>query len=149
MTRHIEEVHAEEASVAGAERSTGELLADLSEQLGRLIHAEVQLATTELRRKSKRAGLGAALFAVAAVAGLIGAGVLVACAILALALVLPAWLAALLVGAAVLIGAGLFAVIGRFALRRATPPMPGWAITSVREDVKTIVKGARTDDRAK
>jgi hypothetical protein len=138
MTRHITEVHAEEA---GAQRSTGELLADLSEQLGRLIHAEVQLATTELRRKGRRAGLGAALFAVAAVAAIIGVSVLVACAILALAIILPAWLAALLVGAAVLLGAGLFALIGRFALRRATPPTPGWAITSVREDIKTIAKG--------
>ncbi len=140
-TRQIDETHAEEASVAGAERSTGELLGDLSEQLGRLIHAEVQLATTELRRKGKRAGLGAALFAVAAIGGLIGVGVLVTCAILALAIVLPAWLSALLVGAALMLGAGLFALIGRLALRRATPPTPGWAITSVREDIKTIAQG--------
>jgi hypothetical protein len=141
MTRHIDEVHAEEASVSVGEKSTGELLADLSEQLGRLIHAEVQLAATELRKKGKRAGLGAALFGLAAVGGFIGVGVLVACAILALAIVLPAWLAALLVGAAMLIGAGLFALVGRFALRRATPPTPGWAITSVREDIRTIAKG--------
>ncbi|HEY4022868.1 MAG TPA: phage holin family protein, partial [Pseudonocardiaceae bacterium] len=67
---------------------------------------------------------------------------LVICAIAALALVLPVWLAALLVGVGVLLGSGLVALIGRFALRRALPLFPTWAMTSAREDVQTIARGA-------
>lgn len=123
------------------DRTTSELVSELSEQLRRLVRAEARLATVELRRKGKRAGLGAAAFGFAGVAGLLGGGALVACAIVALALVLPLWLAALLVGVAVLAGAGMAALFGRAALRRALPPVPTWAATSAREDVQTIAKG--------
>ncbi|HEX4220818.1 MAG TPA: phage holin family protein [Pseudonocardiaceae bacterium] len=131
--------HVEEAT---EDHSTSELLTELTEQVRRLIRAESRLAAIELRRKGKRAGLGAAAFGLAAVGGLLGAGALVACAIVALAIVLPLWLAALLVGVGVLLGSGLVALTGRFALRRALPPLPTWAMNSAREDVQTIAKGA-------
>ncbi|HJP78924.1 MAG TPA: phage holin family protein [Pseudonocardiaceae bacterium] len=132
-----------QAAEAVEDRSTNELFTELSEQLRRLIHAETRLAAAELRRKGKRAGLGAAAFGLAAGAALLGGGALVACGIIALALVLPAWLAALLVGVAVLIGAGLAALLGRIALRNALPPVPTWAAASAREDVAAIAKGVR------
>jgi hypothetical protein len=122
-------------------RPTGELLADLADELRRLAHAEVRLAMTETRRKAKRIGLGAGALGAAAVLGLCGTGVLAACAVLALALVLPAWLAALLVGVGVLGMAGMAALTGRFALRGARPIVPQWTIDSVREDIETIRKG--------
>ncbi|HEX3646864.1 MAG TPA: phage holin family protein [Pseudonocardiaceae bacterium] len=125
------------------DKSVNELLVDLSEQLRRLAHAEVRLAVVELRRKGKRAGLGFGSMGAAAVIGLIGGGVLAAAAVLALALVLPAWLAALIVGVALVTAAGLAALVGRTALRRAMPLLPGWAITSVRDDVRTIAKEVR------
>jgi hypothetical protein len=131
--------HVEEAT---EDHSTSELLGDLTDQVRRLIRAETRLAAIELRRKGKRAGLGAAAFGLAGVGGLYGGGALVICAIAALALVLPVWLAALLVGVGVLLGSGLVALVGRFALRRALPLFPTWAMTSTREDVQTIAKGA-------
>jgi heme A synthase len=73
----------------------------------------------------------------------IGLCVLVAAAVLALALVWPAWLAALVIGGAALVLAGLAAMFGRSALRRSLPPVPLWAISSVRQDIDTIKKGAR------
>jgi predicted phage tail protein len=132
----------DEATIAAEDHSTGELLNELSEQLRRLARAEARLAVVELRRRGKRAGLGAAAFGMAMAAGLLGGGALVVCAIVALDLVLPLWLSALLVGVAVLLGAGLAALLGRSALRRALPPIPTWAAASVREDVRTIAKGA-------
>lgn len=131
------------AATAAEDHSTGELFNDLSEQLRRLARAEARLAVVELRRRGKHAGLGAGAFGMAAAGGLLGGGTLVTCAIVALDLVLPLWLATLLVGVAVLFGAGLAALLGRSVLRRALPPMPTWALASVREDVRTIAKGAR------
>jgi hypothetical protein len=132
-----------EATEAAEDHSTGELLNDLSEQLRRLARAEARLAVVELRRRGKRAGLGAGALGMAAAGGLLGGGALVTCAIVALDQVLPLWLSALLVGVAVLLGAGLAALLGRAVLRRALPPLPSWALASVREDVRTIAKGAR------
>jgi hypothetical protein len=123
------------------ERPVSALLADLSEQVHRLVAAEVRLAATEVRRKARRAGRGAAMFGGAGVLVLAGVGALVAGAVLALAMVLPAWVAALLVGGGAFVVAGLCALVGRFELRRATPPVPEWAMASVREDIDTIKRG--------
>jgi hypothetical protein len=123
------------------DRSVGELLTDLSDELRRLARAEVQLAMTEARRKAKRAGRGAGALGAAAVLGLIGLCVLVVSAVLALTLVLPGWLAALIVGVGAVLLAGLAALYGRGSLRRALPPVPQWAMSSVREDIETIRKG--------
>jgi hypothetical protein len=118
------------------------LLTDLSEQLRRLVRAEARLATVELRRKGKRAGLGAGAFGIAAAGALLGAGALVAAAIAALAIVWPLWLAALVVGGAIVVVSGLIGALGGLALRRAFPPIPTWAMNSAKEDVRTIAKGA-------
>jgi hypothetical protein len=123
------------------DHSTNELLTELSEQLRRLVRAEARLAAVELRRKGKRAALGAGALGVAAVGGLLGGMALVTCAIVALDYLLPLWLSALLVGVAILMGSAMAALLGRTALRRALPPMPTWAAASVREDVETIAKG--------
>jgi predicted phage tail protein len=124
------------------DKSVSELLADLSDELRRLAQAEVKLAIVEAKRKAKRAGVGAGSFGAAALFAVIGLCVLVAAAVLALALVWPAWLAALVIGGGALVLAGLAAMVGRSSLRRSLPPVPQWAISSVREDIDTIRKGA-------
>jgi uncharacterized membrane protein YqjE len=130
------------ARVTEDERSVGALLTDLSDQLHRLVDAEVKLAVTEVRRKAKRAGRGAVLFGGAGLLAVTGVVLLVVCAVLALALVLPGWLAALIVGVGALLLGGLCALTGRFELRRATPPVPEWTMASVRDDIDTIKRGA-------
>jgi hypothetical protein len=122
-------------------RPAAELLGDLAEELRRLARAEVQLALTETRRKARRIGVGAVAVGTAAVLGLGGVGALVACAVFALAMVLPGWLAALLAAVGVLGLAGTMALVGRFLLRGAWPLVPQWTISSVREDIDTIRKG--------
>lgn len=124
------------------DKTVSELLADLSDELRRLAQAEVKLAIVEAKRKAKRAGVGAGSFGAAALFAVIGLCVLVAAAVLALALVWPAWLAALVIGGAALLLAGMAAMVGRSSLRRSLPPVPQWAISSVREDIDTIRKGA-------
>src|SRR5690348_11879131 len=95
------------------EASTGQLLSRLSEQLSTLVRDEAQLAVVEVKAKAKAAGLGVGVLAGAGLFGFLGLSALVACAIIALALVWPAWLAALAVGAALLVFAG---GLGTFAL---------------------------------
>ena len=62
-------------------------------------------------------------------------GVLIAAAVLGLALVLPAWLAALIVGVVVLAIAGIAALVGKKQLDQAVPER---AVASVKTDVAEI-----------
>lgn len=126
---------------ANEDKSIGELFSDLADELRRLARAEVKLAAAEAKRKAARAGVGAGALGGAAMLGFLGLAVLITCAVLALALVIPAWLSALLIGVGLLGIAGVMALVGRGALRRALPPVPEWTATSVREDVETIAKG--------
>jgi uncharacterized membrane protein YqjE len=123
--------------------SLGELFKDLTEQMSRLVRDEVQLAKVELQEKGKQAGVGAGLFGGAGLVALLGLQALVACAILALALVMDAWLAALIVGVVLLAIAGVFALIGRSRLRRATPPVPQQAVAGVKQDIEVVKEHAR------
>ncbi len=123
---------------AAADRPTGELVAQLSEQVSRLVRDEMRLARLEMTRKGKQAGVGAGLLGGGGIIALYGIGCLLACAIIAISGVLAAWLAALIVGAALLAVSGITALIGRSRLRRATPPVPAPTVQSLRADVEEI-----------
>jgi hypothetical protein len=58
--------------------------------------------------------------------------------VLLLAKVMPAWVAALLVGVVLLVVAGVLALLGRSQVRRATPPVPEEAVRGVRADIDTV-----------
>lgn len=122
--------------------STGELVRRLSEDVSRLIRDELRLARLEMTRKGKRAGMGAGLLGAAGVVALFGGGALVATAILALALVLPAWASALIVGAALLAIAGLLALVGKEQVSRAAPPTPDEAMRSLKADFDVVKESA-------
>jgi uncharacterized membrane protein YqjE len=127
------------------DRSLGELLKQLSEQTTRLVHQELELAKAELAAKGKQAGQGAGLFGGAGALGLAALGALTACFILALDLVMPAWLAALVV--AVVYGIIAFVLVkqGQARIRRASPPVPTQTIETVKEDVEWAKTQMRSD----
>jgi uncharacterized membrane protein YqjE len=127
-----------------ADRSVGELVTDLTDEVKRLVRDEMRLAAFELQRKGKKMGVGAGLFGAAGLFALFGGGALVAAAVLALALVVPGWLAALLVAVALFLVAGIAALAGKKEVTQAVPPVPEEAITGVREDVDTVKQGVRT-----
>ncbi|WP_410659371.1 phage holin family protein [Amycolatopsis sp. lyj-112] len=126
------------------DRSVGELVSDLSDEVKHLVRDEMRLAVFELQRKGKRMGLGAGLFGAAGILALFGAGTLIAAVVLALALVMPAWLAAVVTGVGLLLIAGLSAMVGRKEVASATPPLPEEAIKGVREDVDTVKQGVHS-----
>ena len=128
---------------ASEERSAGDLVKQLSEQVSVLVRDELKLAQLEMTRKGKQAGSGAGLLGGGALVALYGMGCLIACAIIAISGVLAAWLAALIVGAALLAVAGIVALVGRRRMRKAAPPLPEQAVADVKADVEEIKERAR------
>jgi len=124
------------------ERSTADLVKDLTELVPRLVREEFALASAELRDKGKVTAGGVGMFGAAGVLAWFGGGALVATAIIALALVLPWWVSALVVGVVLLAAAGVLALIGKNRISRAMPPAPQQAIDSVKDDVETVKRSA-------
>ncbi|MDD9207065.1 phage holin family protein [Georgenia sp. 10Sc9-8] len=115
-------------------------MSKVSDQLSRLVRDELQLAQIQLAEKGKRLGMGAGFFAVAALIALYALGVLLAAAVLGLAVVLPAWLSALIIGVVLLIIAGIAAFLGKKKLdaSKAFQPKPQ---EGLKEDVDAVKKG--------
>jgi membrane protein implicated in regulation of membrane protease activity len=103
----------------------------------------MQLARLELRQKGKRAGAGAGLLGVGGVTAVLGGAALVAAAVLALALVLPWWAAALIIGVALMLVAALLALAGRQQVKRATPLVPQEAVAGLGRDIDVVKEHAR------
>lgn len=125
-----------------SEPTLGALVHDMTGQLSTLIRDEIRLAQAEMTEKGKRVGVGIGLFSAAGILGLFGFGVLLATIILALALVMPAWLAALIVAVVLFAAAGIVALKGKSNVANATPVKPEAAIEGLKEDVATV-KGER------
>lgn len=123
--------------------SLGQLTGDLSQQVSRLVRDEIRLAQVEMKDKGRRFGTGAGLMGAGGVIALFGVGCVVAAAVLALDLVWPTWLAAVVIGAVLLIVAAVVAAKGRSQMRRGTPPMPSEAMKSTKEDIEALKGGHR------
>jgi uncharacterized membrane protein YqjE len=123
--------------------SAGELVSRLSNQVSTLIRDELRLAQAELAEKGKKAGIGIGMFGGAGLVALYGVGALIAAAILGLAVVLDAWLAALIVGIVLLAIAGVLALTGKKEVSAAVPPAPQEAISGIKADVQTIKESAK------
>ncbi|MEU4512428.1 phage holin family protein [Nonomuraea wenchangensis] len=121
---------------------TQKLVSDLSEQVSRLVKDELRLARMELTAKGKRAGLGAGLFGAAGTAAFYGGAALVAAVILLLALVMPAWVAAAVVGVVLFVVAAVLGLVGKNQVQRATPPVPEETIASVKADIDMVKERA-------
>lgn len=123
-------------------RSIFKLIADLPHLVTDLVKAEIEQVKSEMIVKLKALGIGGALIAVAAVILLFMVGVLLTSAVLALSLVMPGWLAALLVAAVLLILAAIVGYVGYLRLKAGIPPTPEKTIASLKQDV-AAVKGLR------
>jgi hypothetical protein len=118
------------------DRSTGELLKQLSTETTTLVKQEIDLLKAELAAKARPAGIGAGMFGGA---GLFGLGAFLALTAFFIALLdgaVPIWAAALIVAAVYAAIAGVLALTGRQKVREATPVAPEKTIDSVKEDVQ-------------
>lgn len=120
------------------QQTLGALVHQLTQQIPDLIRSEVKLAQAEVTEKGKRAGVGIGIFSVAGLLAFFGVATLVVTAVLALALVLDAWLAALVIALLLLAAAGVAAVVAKNKVQEAGPPVPERAIEGVKEDIATV-----------
>jgi uncharacterized membrane protein YqjE len=139
MTELIDKERAEQLN----DRSTAELVRLASEQVSRLVRDELKLAQVELARKGKHAGIGVGLFGGAGMFVGYGVATLVATVVLALGLVMPYWLASLIVAVVLLLVAGVLALVGRNQVKKATPPLPEDAVSSVKTDIETVTDAVK------
>jgi uncharacterized membrane protein YqjE len=124
------------------DKSTAELVRDLTDQMSRLARTEVTLAVREMKSKAKHAGVGAAFAGAGGLFAFYGGGVLVAACVLLLALALPAWAAALIVAAALFAIAGIAVLMARKQLRQSAP-MPSPAVESAKEDIHAVKEATK------
>ena len=118
------------------DRPIGEVTTALTRDLSLLVRQELELAKAEMAEKGRVAALGLGMIGGASLVALMAAGALTACAVLVLALFLPAWLAALLVAAALGATAYLLAMRGRTEIRKAGNLIPEQTIETIEEDVE-------------
>jgi uncharacterized membrane protein YqjE len=131
------------------QRSTLELVKDLTQQASALVQQEielvkvevrenVELAKSEMTEKARTAGMGVALLAAAAVAGLIALGTLTAFVILALDGAMPNWAAALCVAVVWAAAGVVLAMYGRRKIDEMGTAVPSRTIEAVKEDVEWL-----------
>lgn len=120
----------------------GELFATLTQQLQSLLRGEVALLKAQVKEKGQKMGLGIGLFVGAAVFAGVAGLVLVATAILALALVLPAWLAALIVAVAFLLIAAVLGLVGKKQLDAANEVKPAIK-ENIQQDITIVKEGLK------
>lgn len=99
------------------QRPLGELFSELAAETGTLLKKEVALVKVEMRNKASKAGHASAIIAAGGGVAALGAMTLTAAIVLLLATVLPAWLAATLVGIVVATIGGIVLAAGIKALK--------------------------------
>ena len=123
---------------APRKKSLFALIADIPTLVTDLVQREIELVKTELIAKLKALGIGAGVIAGALLVLLAMLGVLLTAAILALSLIMPGWLAALLVAAVLLIIAVILGLVGYSILKKGIPPVPTESIDSIKRDIRAI-----------
>jgi uncharacterized membrane protein YqjE len=121
----------------------GALVNQLTTQVPELIRSEMRLAQAEVAEKGKRAGVGIGMFSVAGLLAFFGVAALVTTAILVLALVVDAWLAALIVALVLLLAAAIAAMAAKKKVAEAAPAVPERAVQGVKDDIATVKGGHR------
>ena len=96
-------------------RGIGAAVGSIKERATNLVRLQVELARAEIQEKGRTIGVAAGMFVGAAVLAFFAAGLLIALVTVALAIVLPDWLAVLIV---LLLVAGTAAALAALGARR-------------------------------
>lgn len=114
------------------ERPLNELFGDLMQEVKLLLRQEMQLLKIEMSHKVSQAGKDVALLAIGGALAYAGLLVLLAAATLALALVIPGWASALIVGL-IVVGAGYVLFQKGMSDLKKFNPAPQQTIDSLKE----------------
>ena len=135
------------------DRSTGELMKQLAQDMGALFRQEVELAKAEMAEKGKRFGIGAGIAGAGGIVGLLAGIALTICLIAALTIVMPGdgFGALALAALAVTVVYGIVAYVlfktGQGKIKEATPPVPEQTVETVKEDVEWLKHPTRSESR--
>ena len=125
-----------EAIPAGfQEQSTPQLVRSIASDTSTLVRKEIELAKQEISEGLKAKAVGAAALGTAGLFGFLGLLFGLVTATAALSIVLPHWLAALVVTGALFLVAGSAAVVGVGAMKKKGPA-PKETVRTVKEDVE-------------
>lgn len=114
------------------------LLTDVPHLVSQLIRAELELLKAELVAKLKATGIGLGLFAVSLSLLTLALLLFIFAGVFALALVVPVWASALIVGGVTLVVAVGIAVVAAKTMSGASAPVPTETVESLREDLRVI-----------
>jgi hypothetical protein len=117
------------------QRSLGQIVSDVTQDVTTLIRQEMDLAKTELKQEMTKAGKGAGLLGGAGVAGYFVLLFLSLTAMYGLDAVMDTWLAALIVTVVWAIAAAVLGLIGKKELQESNPQLPQTQQT-LKEDVQ-------------
>ncbi|MBX3013000.1 MAG: phage holin family protein [Caldilineaceae bacterium] len=118
-----------------AEPSIGTLFTDLTDDMGKLVRQEIELARVETMQKVKRATRSVVMMAAGGLVVYAGVITLLIAAAIALGALMPYWLSALLVGGVALIVGAILISSGRSALTHLTV-VPENTVESIKEDAR-------------
>jgi hypothetical protein len=119
------------------DRSIGELIGQLSQDMTLLVRQEARLAKSEMQQKLSRVAADVMSLATGGIVAFVGGLALAAAAILVLIdpVGLSPWLAALLVGAVLVLVGGVMLGRGLRDLKRADPA-PRRTVATIKEDIR-------------
>ena len=115
------------------DRSIGELLGDLYQGTAEILRLEIQLAKTELAQKASRVGKNVGFLAAGGILAYTGFLAIIAGIIGVLALLLPFWASALIVGV-IVAGIGGALILKGIKTLQQEQPMPQTTMQTIRED---------------
>ncbi len=121
------------------ERGIGDLFAELASETGTLVRQEVALAQAEIVHTATRTGKNIGSLVIGGAVAYAAALALLTGLILLLALFIPPWSAAMLVGA-VVGAAAYFMITSALAALRNTDPVPRETIKTLKEDIQWLKK---------
>lgn len=117
------------------EPSIGALFTDLTEDMGKLVRQEIELARVETMQKVNRATRSVVLMAAGGFVAYAGFITLLIAAAIALGQIMPYWLSTLIVGVVVLIVGAILIGSGRSSLSTLTV-VPENTVESIKEDAR-------------
>jgi hypothetical protein len=126
-------------------RSLVALLRELPGILMELLRAEFEQFKREMARKSKNFGFGSLLFAIAGGLAFFLLGTLTTAGILALALVMPGWAAALVVSGALLVLVVILVAAGVALFKKSSGLVPTETMDSIVQDAHALKGEGRFD----
>jgi len=128
--------------MAAENRSLSDIFQDTIRNVQEIVRSEVRLAKTEIREEVVKAKASAILIGAGAVTGIFAALFLLFTAVYALALVIPNWAAALIVGVGLAVAAAVMITTGlkRFKLIHPTPER---TVETIKENVEWVKQQAK------